>query len=147
MSEQEEDLTSDEAASLAQQEMLENCLELVFDAYDEGVDDKVVDPIVFLLDCEDEIGEEIASAWLGAEVVSDAVAEQQSAEPGSDLTTVFARAFPLAESRQEVPGVFPYLASVFESELPKDGFLAIAVTAGGASAFTVPLTARDLGNS
>ncbi len=136
-------LTDDEAASQAQQEMLENCLELVFDAFDEGVADKVVDPIVFLLDCEDEIGEQIASAWMGAEAVRDAVAEQQLAEPSSDLTTVFARAFPMSESRQEVPGVFPYLASVFDAELPKDGFLAIAVTAGGASAFTVPLTARD----
>jgi len=145
MSEPVEDSLSDEAASQAQQEMLENCLELVFDAFDEGVADKVVDPIVFLLDCEDEIGAQIASAWMGAEAVRDAVAEQQLADPGSDLTTVFARAFPLAESRQEVPDVFPYLASVFEAELPTDGFLAIAVTACGASAFTVPLTARDSG--
>ena len=143
MSQRTDAITDDEAATLAQQEMLENCLELVFDAFDEGVADKVVDPIVFLLDCEDEIGEQIASAWMGAEAVRDAVAEQQLVDPGSDLTTVFARAFPLAESRQEVPGVFPYLASVFDAELPTDGFLAIAVTAGGASAFTVPLTARD----
>ncbi len=143
MSQRTDAITDDEAATLAQQEMLENCLELVFDAFDEGVADKVVDPIVFLLDCEDEIGEQIASAWMGAEAVRDAVAEQQLVDPGSDLTTVFARAFPLAESRQEVPSVFPYLASVFDAELPTDGFLAIAVTAGGASAFTVPLTARD----
>ncbi len=147
MSQRTDALTDDEAASQAQQEMLENCLELVFDAFDEGVADKVVDPIVFLLDCEDEIGVQIASGWMGAEAVRDAVAEQQLADPGSELTTVFARAFPLVESRQEVPGVFPYLASVFDTELPKDGFLAIAVTAGGASAFTVPLTARDSSNS
>jgi len=39
--------------------------------------------------------------------------------------------------------VFDYLAPVFEVELLKEEFLAIAVTAGGASAFTVPLTARE----
>jgi len=59
------------AAEQAQQELLESCLELVFDAFDEAVAEKMVDPVIFLLDCEDEIGEEIAGAWLGAETVSD----------------------------------------------------------------------------
>jgi len=140
-------LEDQEAAQQAQQEMLENCLELVFDALDDAVEDKIVDPVIFLLDCEDAIGEQIAKAWLGAEAVQDAVAEQQLADPGSDLTTVFAHAFPLSESRQEVPAVFPYLASVLDDPLPQDGFFAIAVTAGGASAFTVPLAARDPNNS
>lgn len=126
-----------------QQELLESCLELVFDAYDEAVEDNMAEPVVFLLDCEDPMGEEIAHAWLGATNVRNAVAEQKLEEPGNDLTTVFARAFPMAESRREVPAVFDYLAPIFASELPADGFLTIVVTAGGAAAFTVPLSARD----
>lgn len=131
------------AAALAQQELLESSLELVFAAYDDAVAEAMVEPVVFLLDCEDAIGEQIANAWLGAENVRNAVTEQQLAEPGGELTTVFAQAFPMAESRREVPAVFAYLAPIFDTELPADGFLAIAVTAGGASAFTVPLSARE----
>lgn len=143
MSHRDEPTLDDQQAAEAQQELLESCLELVFDALDEAVADKVVEPVVFLIDCEDEIGEQIAHAWLGAENVRNAVAEQQLENPGGDLTTVFARAFSMAESRREVPAVFAYLAPVFDAELPADGFLTIAVTAGGASAFTVPLSARD----
>lgn len=131
------------SAEEIQQELLESCLELVFDAYDEAIDEKMVEPVMFVIDCEDEMGEQIANAWLGESAVRDAVAEQKLADPGNDLTTVFARAYPFAESRREVPAVFDYLAPVFEQELPSDGFLAIAVTAGGAAAFTVPLSARD----
>ena len=138
-----EDHDDEDAAAMAQQELLESSLELVFAAYDEAVAKQVVEPVVFLLDCEDAIGEQIANAWLGAENVRDAVAEQKLAEPGGELTTVFAQAFSLADSRREVPAVFAYLAPVFEADLPSDGFLAIAVTAGGASAFTVPLSARE----
>lgn len=138
-----EPATDDIPAEEVRQELLESCLELVFDAYDEAINDKMVDPVVFAIDCEDEIGEQIANAWLGAEAVRDAVAEQKLNDPGNDLTTVFARAYPLAESRREVPAVFDYLAPVFDQELPSDGFLAIAVTAGGAAAFTVPLSARE----
>jgi hypothetical protein len=131
----------------AQQELLESCLDLMFDAYDSALAERVVQPVVFLLDCEDPIGEEIASGWLGAAAVRDAVAEQKleaDPEAGEEpMTTVFAHAFSLVESRQEVPEVFPYLAPVFEQAFPSDGFLAIAVTAGGASVFTVPLTARE----
>ena len=135
--------TDEQSAELAQQELLESCLKLVFAAYDEALSDKMVDPVIFLLDCEDEIGEKIAVAWLGADAVRDAVAEQKLEAPGNDLTTVFAHAFPFDESRREVPQVFDYLAPVFEQRQPDDGFLAIAVTAGGAAAFTVPLSARE----
>ncbi len=138
-----EDASEGEAAALAQQELLESCLEVVFDAYDEAIDDEMIDPVVFVIDCEDEIGEQIAHAWLGESTVRDAVAEQQLNDPGSDRTTVFAYAFPFVDSRREVPVVFEYLAPVFEQSPPPDGFLAIAVTAGGAAAFTVPHAARD----
>lgn len=131
------------AAEEAQQELLESCLEIVFDAYDEAVGNKMAQPVVFLLDCEDAMGEQIAYAWLGEPTVRDAVMEQRLESPGSELTTVFAKAFPYDHSRNEVPLVFDYLAPVFDHPIPDDGFLAIAVTAGGAAAFTVPLSARD----
>ena len=134
------------SAAEAQQQLLESSLPLVFQAYDEATADAMAEPVVFLLDCEDPIGQQIATAWLGAESVRNAVAEQQLAEHSDDLTTVFAHAFSWAESRREVPIVFDYLAPVFDAEQPADGFLAIAVTAGGASAFTVPLSAREEGH-
>lgn len=131
------------AASEAQQELLESCLDLVFDTFDESLAENVVDPVIFVLDCEDEIGQQIASGWLGAAAVRDAVAEQKQQEDSGETTTAYARAVPLAECRREVPVVFPYLAPVFADAPPREGFLAIAVTAGGASVFTVPMTARQ----
>ena len=131
------------AASQAQQELLESCLDLVFDTLDASVAEHILDPVIFVLDCEDELGREIASGWLGAEAVREAVAEQQRQDDSGETTTAYARAVPLAECRREVPVVFPYLAPVFAGDPPADGFLAIAVTAGGASVFTVPMTARE----
>lgn len=138
-----DELSPDEVAAATQQELLESCLEITFDAYDEAIRDRMVEPVVFVIDCEDDIGEEIANAWLGEENVRNAVAEQKLEQPDEELTTVFAQAFPMAESRREVPAVFDYLAPVFQTDLPADSFLAIAITAGGASAFTVPLSARE----
>lgn len=143
MESSEESAPDERLAAEMQQELLESCLEVVFEAYDEALDDQMIEPVVFVIDCEDEIGVQIANTWLGESTVRDAVAEQKLEAPGSDLTTVFARAFPLAESREEVPLVFDYLAPVFEQEFASDEFLAIAVTAGGAAAFTVPLSARE----
>lgn len=124
----------------AQQWLMESSLELAFEAYDEAIVAKMRNPVVFMLDCEDAIGGEIARGWLGADVVADAIADREVNDADSE-TTVFAHAFPLAKCRTGVPAVFPYLKGVFE-QAPADGFLAISVTAGGASAFTVPFEAR-----
>ena len=59
------------------------------------------------------------------------------------MTTVYAQAFPWAKCVEQVPAVFPYLSQVFDEPYPRDGFLAISVTSGGASALTVPFTARE----
>ena len=131
----------DEIDSLeAQQWLLESSLALAFDAYDEAIQAKQRDPVVFVLDCEDAIGGEIARSWLGEELIADAIADRALEDEESE-TTVFAHAFPFAQCRTEVPAVFPYLKPAFERP-PADGFLAISVTAGGASALTVPFTAR-----
>ncbi|MCG8448556.1 MAG: hypothetical protein MI725_03125 [Pirellulales bacterium] len=129
----------------AQQELLETSLPLVFAAYDAARQAGIGQPVVFLLDCEDEIGREIANNWLGTATVQDAVEQRRLTEDEhpEEQTTVFAHAFPRQECLQEVPEVFPYLAPVFEQDPPQEGFLAIAVTCGGASALTVPLSARQ----
>ena len=132
--------STDESAALdAQQALLEDSLPLVGEVYQAAVADKLAQPVVILLDCEDEIGGQIARSWLGS-AVDDAIAENSDSE---DSTTVYARAFAMDECRQQVPAVFPYLQPVFDVDYPEDGVLAISVTAGGASALTVPFDALD----
>ena len=126
-----------------QQLLLESSLRLVFAAYDAAQRERMRDPVVLLLDCEDAIGGEIARGWLGADAVAEAIQERRSSGASPEETTVFAHAFPWAQCRSEVPAVFSYLTSVFEQSPPQDGFLAIAVAAGGASALTVPFAARE----
>ena len=92
----------------AQQWLLESSLALAFDAYDEAIQAKQRDPVVFVLDCEDAIGGEIARSWLGEELIADAIADRALEDEESE-TTVFAHAFPFAQCRTEVPAVFPYL--------------------------------------
>ena len=122
-----------------QQLLVESSLSLLFETYDNAVQDGVKQPTVILLDCEDEIGGQIAEAWLGQEVVQDAIAD------GSDQaeTTVYARAMSWKICSQQIPEAFEYLAPVFDGPPPADGFLVVSVTAGGASALTVPPEARE----
>jgi hypothetical protein len=130
-----------EAALESQQLLLETSLPLVFEAYDDAAKRKVKDPVVLLLDCEDAIGGEIARGWLGDEAVEDAIAHHAAGDPSSDETTVFAVAFSLAECQREIPSVFPYLEPALQA--PLSGFLAVSVTAGGASVLIVPEDARQ----
>jgi hypothetical protein len=133
-----------------QQALLEGSLTLVFTACDQAVASGVSDPVVILLDCEDPIGEKVARGWLGDEAVDIAVGQVTAELSGlvelsgqDEQTTVFAYAFAWEACLQEVPAVFPYLAPVFEQPPPRDGFMAISVTSGGASALTVPWNARE----
>jgi len=132
-----------ESTLQAQQELLENSLPAAFSAYDLAKGEGMADPVVFLLDCEDEIGGEIARSWLGGDAIDEAI-EQRRAEDGEEgQTTVFAYAFPFEKCREEVPAIFPYLKPIFSKALPRESFLAIVVTYGGASALTVPFSARE----
>ncbi len=142
MSDLEEESHGNSPALQEQQSLLESSLALAFSAYDSAKQEGMSDPVVLLLDCEDAIGGEIARGWLGEETVAEVIQERQSQKP-TDETTVFAQAFPWTQCCSEVPAVFDYLAPVFEQPVPKDGFLAISVTSGGASALTVPFAARD----
>lgn len=125
-----------------QQSLAESSLALLFETYDAAVKDKVEQPVVILLDCEDEIGGEIARAWLGDDAVDDAIANN-TAENQDSEATVYARSAPWKVCRAEVGQMFEYLAPVFEESPPADGFMVISVTAGGASALTVPMDARE----
>jgi len=131
----------------AQQALVETSLALLFETYDDALKRRVKDPVVVLVDCEDELGGEIVRGWLGDEAVDDAIAlEHAGADDGDDPasdTTVFARAFSWKDCRAEIPRAFPYLAEVFGEPPPSAGFLAIGVTAGGASALTVPMDLRS----
>ncbi len=138
-----EDSADDSTALDEQQALLEDSLELVRSVYDSAVREAVDEPVVILLDCEDSIGGQIARGWLGSGAVDQAIKDQRADDPSGETTTVFARAFPLAECARQVPAVFPYLAPIFEQALSADGFLAISVAAGGASALTVPFAALD----
>lgn len=125
----------------AQQQLLEDSLPLVFVAYDDGLAAGMKHPVVFLLDCDDAIGSQIARSWLGDDAVDDAIAAL-AAESAEEQTPVYTVAFPLVQCRRETPKVFPYLSPALDEKPPRDGFLAICVTAGGASIFTAPHSAR-----
>ena len=130
--------TTDDAELLeAQQELLEASLPLVFTAYEDAVASGKSPAVVILLDCEDEIGGVIACSWLGEEAVEEALGQQDA-----DSTAVFAYGFSFVDCAAEIPAVFPYLTPVFEQSPPDDGFLAVVVAYGGASALTVPFSAN-----
>ena len=143
MGQPSEEFADDQSALEEQQELLEESLELVLSVYHSAVRDGLHEPVVILLDCEDSIGGQIARGWLGSTAVDEAIDDQRVDDPSGETTTVFARAFPLSECAKEIPAVFPYLAPIFAQALPADGFLAISVASGGASALTVPFADRE----
>ncbi len=128
-----------EAALEEQQALAESSLAAVFEAYDSAIEQRVPRPVVWVVDCEDEVGASIAQAWVGEEVVEEAIA---TADGGDDETIVFTAAFSWEDCQREVPELFPYLAPVFAGDPPEDGVMLISVTSGGASVLTAPLDAR-----
>ncbi len=86
-----------------QQALAESSLPLLFEAYDDAVESEVERPVVILLDCEDEIGGEIARAWLGPEDVDEAISDRQASSDSEDSTTVYARAFAWEKVSPGVP--------------------------------------------
>jgi hypothetical protein len=127
---------------LGREELVESSLPLLFEAFDDAVRNNVADPVVFLIDCEDSLGGQIARAWLGDDAVDAAIAAQSAEEDSAERTTVFARAFSFAESRREVAQAFPYLSGTFDDGPPDDAFIAVVVSFGGAATFFVPYDAR-----
>jgi hypothetical protein len=126
--------------------LVESSLPLIFSTYDQARHDLVRDPVILLIDCDDAMGREIVEAWLGPEMVDDAILaiEAERDDDGAlddGHTTVFARPMPLAVCRREIPPVFPYLNGGFDS-LPPHAVLVMAVSNGGAATFVVPFSSR-----
>lgn len=132
-------MTEDDPLEM-QQALVEASLAAVFTAYDDAAQRGEQDPLVVLLDCEDELGGEIARGWLGDEAVDDAIASQHAED--EEQMTVFARALPWKESHGELSEAFPYLADALSAPPAADAVLVVVVAAGGASAFTAPADAR-----
>lgn len=125
--------------------LLEDCLPQLFDTYERALEDNIVDPVVFLVDCEDDIGAAMARSWEGDDAVDAAIlanAHSDGVDPQSSITTTLARAFTFQECKNEVPRWFPYLSGTFDRSPPNDGFFVVVVTYGGAGSFTVPDGAR-----
>ena len=128
----------------ARQALVEAALPELFQAYDAAVAAEMKTPVVFLIDCEDPIGSEIARAWEGDDAVDAAIlanAEGAGADSAEKITTTLARAYSFDESRQEVPQLFPYLGDSF-AQPPRDGFLIVVVSNNGAATLTAPPSAR-----
>lgn len=135
----------EEQDMLGREALIEDSLAQVFEAYDLAQRDGIKHPVVLLLDCEDEIGSQIARAWDGDDAVDAAImanADRDDGEDASTITTTLARWESFKRCRNEVPKVFPYLAGTFEQPPPADGFVAVVVAFGGAATFVVPLDAR-----
>lgn len=125
-----------------QQLLVESTLPLVFETYDHAIEEGVAQPIILVVDCEDELGGQIARGWLGDEAIDDAIAAESGDDPENE-TTALARAVGWSDAGQAISDAFPYLAPIFDGRPPEDGVLVIGVTAGGASALTAPWEARE----
>jgi hypothetical protein len=128
-----------------QQSLVESALPLVFEVYDEALKAGVTAPIVVLVDCEDDLGGEIARGWLGDDAIDDAIAAQAADDDSpheSEPTTVFGRAIAWDDACGDLSEAFPYLKPILSGRPPDDGVFVIGVTAGGASALTAPWDAR-----
>jgi hypothetical protein len=135
----------EEQDMLGREALIEDSLAQVFEAYDLAQRDGIKNPVVLLLDCEDEIGSPIARAWDGDDAVDAAImanADRDEEEDTAAITTTLARWESFKRCRREVPKVFPYLAGTFEQPPPEDGFVAVVVAYGGAATFIVPMDAR-----
>lgn len=148
--------TADNAADSDAMTLREHLIEGNFDeavaGYNHARQQGEADPVVFLVDCEDSIGAEIARAWEGDEAVNDAILDarhggpvgegdssKEAAAEAEQRTAILVRTFPFADCRQEVPNVFPYLADSFRQPPAAGTFLVVVVAADGAATFTAPI--------
>jgi hypothetical protein len=138
----------EEQDMLGREALIEDSLAQVFETYDLARSDGITNAVVLLLDCEDEIGSQIARAWDGDDAVDAAIMANADGDERGDnaaLITTLARWESFKRCRRELPKVFPYLAGTFEQPPPEDGFVTVVVAFGGAATFIVPLDARPSG--
>lgn len=120
----------------------DSSLPQLFEAFDLGLEEGLADPVVLLMDCEDEIGSRFARGWVGDSAVDAALKEQRPSAGEEPITITLALALDFTECQTEIPQYLPYLAETFQEPPPLEGFLAVVITSGGAATFTVPFAAR-----
>ena len=159
------DESANSGAMAARENLVENNFDEIVAGYQAACKQGEADPVVFLVDCEDPIGSQIARAWEGDDTVDEAILDarhsdiplegdasvegkvstpDESSDHGArgdseERTTILVRTFPFADSCEEVPGVFPYLADSFRQAPSADQFLIVVVAAEGAATFTAPV--------
>lgn len=96
------------------------------------------DPVVFLVDCEDDVGGRLARAWLGAAAVEAQIAARKRGErPG--LTVVLARPVPFEEAQTIIQFDFPYLNEIAPEQPGTHEIAVVVVGLGGAASLFIPL--------
>jgi hypothetical protein len=139
------------SASEQQQAMMENALPAAWEAFRECRDEFSPHEccIVFVVDCLDEIGDRITRGWMGDDLVDQILAiQEESLDQDEPTAPVFTIGFDWEEGQRQTLDMFPYLepalTAIAAQGLPRgDAFVAIAVTAGGASLFTVPTDTQE----
>ena len=127
--------------------LVEACLDRLFAAFDSGVVEGIVEPVVLLVDCEDSVGTPIARTWEGDDAVDAAImanANDAEREERNELaTTILIRTVSFIDSQRELPKLFDYLQDSFSHGPAVGGFYVVVISFGGAGIFTVPMTARS----
>lgn len=127
--------------------LVEACLDRLFAAFDSGVVEGIVEPVVLLVDCEDSVGTPIARTWEGDDAVDAAImanANDAEREEQNELaTTILIRTVSFIDSQRELPKLFDYLQDSFSHGPAVGGFYVVVISFGGAGIFTVPMTARS----
>ena len=132
----------DEQDMEGREALVEASLADVIEAFNEALRASVKEPVVFLVDCTDEIGEAVARAWEGDDAVESALLSVADQQPeGADesaVTATLIRGFPFADARQDVPKLFPYLAGSFDQPPSDEWILVVVISYGGAATFHAP---------
>ena len=107
-------------------------------AHASGISKSMADPVVFLVDCEDDVGGRLARTWLGGPAVDQQIAARKRGErPGH--TVVLARPVPFDEVEVMLRFDFPYLAEVAPERPGEHEICVFVVALGGAASLFMPI--------
>ena len=117
--------------------LVETSLGLIRAEYSNALALGVVDPLIFVLDCEDEYGGAFARHVKG----DDAVNAQIEARRGGsvpDATVTLVQAFSYGKMKGPGLAMFPALAETFSQPPSADTISVVVVSKGGATGVGVP---------
>jgi len=111
-------------------------------AHANGLSQGMVDPVIWLVDCEDDVGGRIARVWVGGPALEKQIAARKRGErPGR--TTVIVRPIPYDEVGVMLQFDFPYLAGVGPERPGKEEICVFVVSLGGAASLFMPINKAD----